>query len=96
MIKLIARTSTVLCLLFFISCKKNVANAVNCRSVAYVIDKKDSVGKLYKIDTSISWPKVCGEDLQRFMRMSTKPERFCGCNGCYLRLVIFKKQDGQQ
>ena len=80
----------VLTILSLSSCRKpRLYN--DCRSVAYVIDKKDQLGKIYRTDTSICWPLVCGDDLKQFLRMDTRPERICGCEGCYGRLVIYQR-----
>jgi hypothetical protein len=75
----------------FISCQKQdlEVEAPRCQSIAYVIDKTDSSHHLIETDTSIYWPQVCGEDLQRFMAMSKKPQPLCGQPGASIRLVIW-------
>ena len=87
------KNSLKLALLFvlLVSCRKEVIPSTDpCRGIAYLIDRTDVSGKVIKTDTSIVWPCVCGEALQRFMGLSKDPEPLCGLPGCYIRLVIFK------
>jgi hypothetical protein len=77
----------------FISCqKKKLEEVISCQSIAYVIDKTDANKNVIATDTSIYWPQVCGEDLQRFMAMSKEPQPICGQPGSYMRLVIWIPQ----
>jgi hypothetical protein len=88
-------TGTILLLstLFFISCQKqDLVEVIRCQSIAYVIDKTDANKNVIATDTSIYWPQVCGEDLQRFMAMSKEPQPMCGQPGSYMRLVIWTPQ----
>jgi hypothetical protein len=77
----------------FVSCQKQqLEDVIQCQSIAYVIDKTDALGKILATDTSICWPQVCGEDLQRFRAMSKDPQPICGQPGSFMRLVIWTSE----
>jgi hypothetical protein len=76
--------ATILLILFF-SCSKQ-EETEKCKSVIYLYDMYEK-GMLVRTDTSIVFPKVCGEELKRFESYSKEPFLVCG-TGNYLRLVI--------
>lgn len=78
------------CLLY--SCQKqDVEVPSQCQSIAYVIEKKDGSGNMVTIDTSIYWPRVCGDELARFRTMNKEPQPICGQPGSFLQLVIWSR-----
>lgn len=66
--------------------KQEVIQKEKCKSVIFWLDIYEA-GKLIETDTSIYFPKVCGNELKYYDAMSREPQPICG-SGNFLRMVI--------